>query len=143
MSLGQSRVDYVFPIWSPKTWKINCAVGKELSSFVSLIVRKSSYVHTNFDKASSLYLIVLMLIYDRQTFFGCFSRESFKLFLSCQYQHLFSVQGLLEFELHSPAIALSSQNNLFQNLYTLFFEQIDALLYLNLVKRCSKILKHF
>ena len=77
MSLGQSRLDYVFPIWSPKTWKINCAVGKELSSFVSLIVRKSRYVHTNFDKASSLYLIVLMLIYDRQTFFECFSRESF------------------------------------------------------------------
>ena len=62
-----------------KPGRLNCAVGKEISSFVSQIARKSTCVHTNSDKAPSLFLTELMLIYERQTFFGCFSRESFKL----------------------------------------------------------------
>ena len=60
-----------------KLGKLNCTVGKELSSFVSLIARKSTCVHTNPDKVSSLFVTELMLIYDRQTFFRCLSRESF------------------------------------------------------------------
>ena len=63
-----------------KRGRLNCAVRKELSSFVSLITRKSTCAHTNTDKASSLFLTELRLIYDRQTFFRCFSWEFFKLF---------------------------------------------------------------
>ena len=48
-----------------KPGRLSCAVGKELSHFVLLITRKSTCAHTNFDK---------------QTFFGCFSRESLKMF---------------------------------------------------------------
>ena len=66
---------------------------KELSRFVSVIGSQSvrsklealskfvckqvaTCLHANFDKASSWFLTELMLIYDRQTFFGCFSQES-------------------------------------------------------------------
>ena len=66
---------------------------KELSRFVSVIACQSvrnklealskfvckqvpTCLHTNFDKASSWFLTELMLIYDTQTFFGCFSQES-------------------------------------------------------------------
>ena len=100
MSLGQPRIDIIvdgvslftntskppllavisFLYGVLKPGRLNCAVGKELSSFVSLIARKSTCVHTNSNKGSCLFLIELMLIYYRQTFFGCFSREFFKLF---------------------------------------------------------------
>ena len=100
ISLGQSPIDIVLDGISPfaytsnpplltvisflygvlKPGRLSCAVGKELSHFVLLITRKSTCVHTNFDKASSLFLTELMLIYDKQTFFGCFSRESLKMF---------------------------------------------------------------
>ena len=84
MSLEQSRIDIILAGISSFTNKINlpllavifflygvlkpgrlnCAVREELSSFVSLTARQSTYVHTNSDKASSLFLTDLMLIYD-------------------------------------------------------------------------------
>ena len=48
-----------------KPGRLNCAVGKELSSFASLIARKSTCVHQ----------ILIKLLYDKQTFFGSFSGE--------------------------------------------------------------------
>ena len=95
MSLEQSRIDiildgisqfkctsnptlppsrsYIFLYGVLKPRRLNCDVKKELSSFVSLIAQKSTCVHTNSDKASSLFLTELMLLYDKQTFIGCFS----------------------------------------------------------------------
>ena len=81
MSLGQSRIDIILDGISPSTYKsnppflavifflygdvklrrLNCTVGKELSSFDSL---KSTCIHANSDKGSSLFLKELMLIYD-------------------------------------------------------------------------------
>ena len=83
MSLGQSRIDIILDGKSPFTYtsnpklfavisflygvlkpgRLNCAVGKELSSFVSLIARESSCVDTNSDKAFSLLLTKLKLSY--------------------------------------------------------------------------------
>ena len=100
MSLGQSRIDIIadgiypftyasrsitFPIWSPEPGRLNCVVGKELASFVLLIARKSSCAHTNPDKASSLFLTELMLIYDRQTFSDVLVESLLNCFLSSQY----------------------------------------------------------
>ena len=89
---GQSRIDIILDGISPFTYtsnplllaiisflygvlkpgRLNCPVGNELSSFVSLIAIKSTGVHTNSDDTPSLFLTKLMLIYDRQTFYGCF-----------------------------------------------------------------------
>ena len=111
MSLGQSRIEIIAPLLLAvipflygvlKPGRSNCAVVKELSRFVSVIASQSvrsklealskfvckqvaTCLHTNFDKASSWFLTELMLIYDTQTFFGCFSQESLNWFLSFQY----------------------------------------------------------
>ena len=105
MSLGQPRIDIIvdgvslftntskppllavisFLYGVLKPGRLNCAVGKELLSFVSLIARRSTCVHTNSDKPSSLFLTELMLVYGRQTFFGCFSWESLNCFWSSQH----------------------------------------------------------
>ena len=70
---------YSFPIWSPKTRKIKQCCWEGAIKFCFTNCKKIYLLHTNSDKASSLFLTELILIYDRQTFFGCFSRESFKL----------------------------------------------------------------
>ena len=90
---GQSRIEIILNGISPFTYtsnplllavisflygvrkpgRLNFPVGNELSRFFSLIAIKSTGVHT-----PSLFLTKLMLIYDRQTFFGCFRRESFQ-----------------------------------------------------------------
>ena len=84
MSLGQSRTDiildgissFTYTSYSPlltvisflygvlKPGSLNCAVGKELSNFVSLIVT---------------FLTELILMCDSQIFSQCLTRESFKL----------------------------------------------------------------
>ena len=71
-------ITFLYGVLTP--WRLSSVVGKELWSFVSLIPRKSTCVHTNSNKVSSLFLTELMLIYGRKTFFGCFSQECFKLF---------------------------------------------------------------
>ena len=84
MSLGQSRTDiildgissFTYTSYSPlltvisflygvlKPGSLKCAVGKELSNFVSLIVT---------------FLTELILMFDSQIFSQCLTRESFKL----------------------------------------------------------------
>ena len=98
MSLVQSRADiildsitrFTYTSYSPllvvisflygvlKPGRLNCAVGKELSSFVSLIATKSTCIHSN---SCNLFLTELILMCDRQIFFRFryFIRESFKL----------------------------------------------------------------
>ena len=76
MSLGQSPIDIILDGISPFTYtsklpflaaisflygvqkpgRLNGAVGKEVSSFASLIATKSCCVYTNSNKASSLFL---------------------------------------------------------------------------------------
>ena len=115
MSPGKSRIDIILDGISSFTYtsnpallavmsflygvlkpeRLNCAAGKEISSFVSLITRKSTCVHTNSDKVSSLFLTELMLIYDRETFFECFSQESFGLlFLFSILEFVLSVETI-------------------------------------------------
>ena len=65
---------FLYRVLKPKI--LNCTFGNEPWSFVSLIASKS-------DKASSLFVTVLMLINYRQPFFRCLTRESFKLFFFC------------------------------------------------------------
>ena len=62
---------FLFRVLKPKI--LNFTVGNELWSFVSLIATKS-------DKASSLFVTVLMLIYDRQPFFRCLTMFNSRVF---------------------------------------------------------------
>ena len=140
MLLEQSRIDIILDGISPftctsnppllavipllheslKPGRLNCDIEKELSIFVSLIARKSTYVHTNSDKASSLFLTELTLIYDGQTFLHVLVESLLNYFLSSQQQHLFCVQGILEFALYSLAITLLKQSIL-ESVYQLIF----------------------
>ena len=65
--------------------KFSFKFGKELSGFVSLIARKSTCVHTNSNKASSLFLTELTLIYERQTFLDVLVKILLNCFLPSQY----------------------------------------------------------
>ena len=62
---------FLFRVLKPKI--LNFTVGNELWSFVSLTATKS-------DKASSLFVTVLMLIYDRQPFFRCLTMFNSRVF---------------------------------------------------------------